>query len=393
MGHADGPRSARADREHAVADRRLRILVVEDDPAFAGLLQAAFAFGAEAGTLRRSGSLAGALRVLRETEFDAVLLDLNLPDSEGIGTLRRVLEAAPHMAVVVLTGVAAGGVASEALRLGAQDWLVKGALDPEVIQRAVRYAVERKRLTDGLLQAQKLEVAGRLATGVAHEFNNVLTAILGSAQLIDAAADAAARQEALDLLRRAARQGAALSRQLLSLARNPPRNAAILSAQLLIESALPLVQAILPASIELIVGPLADVDVEIDTGQFDQMLLNLVFNAKDAMPEGGTLQLRVDQELGPPPAPLPRADGSSCAVFRVIDTGRGIDPTVLPHLFEPFFSTKGWKGTGLGLAVSSEIVERFGGAIHVESRVGAGTTFAVWLPTVDPPVRPEEERL
>src|SRR5689334_768760 len=132
MGHADGPRSARADRDHPGADRRLRILVVEDDPAFAGLLQAAFAFGAEAGTLRRSGSLAGALRVLRETEFDAVLLDLNLPDSEGIGTLRRVLEAAPHMAVVVLTGVAAGGVASEALRLGAQDWLVKGALDPEV---------------------------------------------------------------------------------------------------------------------------------------------------------------------------------------------------------------------------------------------------------------------
>jgi signal transduction histidine kinase len=386
---AEGSRSGRGDKVAPGIDPRLRILAVEDDPAFAGLLQAAFAFGAEAGKLWRSGSLGGALRLLREREFDAVLLDLNLSDSEGIDTLRRVLDAAPHVAVVVLTGVAASGVAREALRLGAQDWLVKGALDPDVIQRAVRYAVERKRLTDGLLKAQKLEVAGRLATGVAHEFNNVLTAILGTAQLIDAAPDAAARQEAVELLRRAARQGAALSRQLLSLARNPPSNATLVSSRLLVESALPLVQAILPASIELAVDALADVDVEIDPGQFDQMLLNLVFNARDAMSEGGTLRLRVDH--APPPAELPRLGKPSYAVFRVIDTGRGIEPAVLQHLFEPFFSTKGWKGTGLGLAVSSEIVERFGGAIHVDSQIGAGTTISVWLPAASMPSEAEKE--
>jgi two-component system cell cycle sensor histidine kinase/response regulator CckA len=243
----------------------------------------------------------------------------------------------------------------------------------------VRYAIERKRLVGGLLRAQKLEVAGRLATGVAHEFNNVLTAILGSAQLVEDAPDEEARRSGVELLRRAARQGAALSRQLLSLARNPPNNAAVVSTATLIADAMPLVQAVLPATIGLDVGPVADVDVQLDPGQFDQMLLNLVFNAKDAMPGGGTLGIRVDHEPAGPPSPSALA-GRPFAVFRVSDTGPGIASAILPHLFEPFFTTKGARGTGLGLAVSAEVVERVGGVIHVDSRAGAGTSFAVWLP-------------
>ena len=154
------------------------------------------------------------------------------------------------------------------------------------MQRAVRYAVERKQLTDRLVQAQKLEIAGRLANGVAHEFNNVLTAIAGSAQLVEDAADAEARASALDLLRRAARQGIALSRQLLSLARNPPINAAVVSTAGLVDNGRLLVQAVLPSTVQLEVGPVADVPVRLDPGQFDQLLLNLVLNARDAMPAG-----------------------------------------------------------------------------------------------------------
>ena len=230
--------------------------------------------------------LTGALEQIRRASPDAVVLDLNLPDSEGLATLRAVLASAPQLPVVVLTGVADVDIARQALQLGAQDWLVKGQLDPDVVQRAVRYAVERKHLTDRLVQAQKLEIAGRLANGVAHEFNNVLTAIAGSAQLVEDAADAEARAGALDLLRRAARQGIALSRQLLSLARNPPNNAAVVSTAGLVDSGRVLVQAVLPSTIQLEVGPVADVPVRLDPGQFDQLLLNLVLNARDAMPEG-----------------------------------------------------------------------------------------------------------
>ena len=357
----------------------LQVLLVEDDESFRSYLRMALSATNETVELAAVADLASALDAIRRAEPDGILLDLNLPDAQGLDTLRQVLEAAPDAAVVILTGVGDGRIAPDALRLGAQDWLVKGRIDPEVLQRALRYAVERKRLIGGLLQAQKLEVAGRLATGVAHEFNNVLTAILGSAQLVEDAPDDETRRGAVDLLRRAARQGAALSRQLLSLARNPPNNAAVVSTTQLVEHALPLVQAILPATVELVVGPVADVDVTLDPGQFDQMLLNLVFNAKDAMPAGGTLRIEVDAEPSGPPSAA-ALEGRPFAVFRVRDTGRGIDDAVLPHLFEPFFTTKGPRGTGLGLAVSAEIVERFGGVIHVESQAGVGTSFAVWLP-------------
>ena len=365
----------------------LRVLLVEDDAAFAAFLGLALAAGTEPAVVQAASDLMGALEQIRRASPDAVVLDLNLPDSAGLATLRAVLASAPQLPVVVLTGVADVEIARQALQLGAQDWLVKGQLDPDVVQRAVRYAVERKHLTDRLVQAQKLEIAGRLANGVAHEFNNVLTAIAGSAQLVEDAADAEARAGALDLLRRAARQGIALSRQLLSLARNPPNNAAVVSTAGLVDSSRLLVQAVLPSRIQLEVGPVADVPVRLDPGQFDQLLLNLVLNARDAMPEGGTLRISVTAE---PPHPAAAesewaCQDPLCAVVRVSDTGVGIDPSITPHLFEPFFTTKGSTGTGLGLAVVAEIVDRFGGAIHVESRLGAGTTVAVSLPAASEP--------
>jgi two-component system, cell cycle sensor histidine kinase and response regulator CckA len=362
----------------------LRVLLVEDDAAFAGFLGIALRTGVEPAAVDAAGDLISALEQIRQTRPDAVVLDLNLPDSEGLATLRAVLAAAPQMPIVVLTGVADVEVARQALQLGAQDWLLKGHLDADVVQRAIRYAIERKQLTDRLVQAQKLEIAGRLANGVAHEFNNVLTAIAGSAQLVEDAADAEARASALELLRRASRQGIALSRQLLSLARNPPINAAVVSTAGLVDNGRSLVQAVLPSTVQLEVGPIADVPVRLDPGQFDQLLLNLVLNARDAMPQGGTLRISVTAEAAHPASAA--CDWAShyplYAVVRVSDTGVGIDPSIKPRLFEPFFSTKGARGTGLGLAVVAEIVERFGGAIHVESRLGAGTTFAVCLPAV-----------
>lgn len=358
------------------------MLLVEDDAAFAEYLRIALAAGPEPAGIVAAGDLRGALEQIRETAPDAVVLDLNLPDSEGLATLRAVLASAPEMPIVVLTGVADVDVARQALQLGAQDWLIKGELDPDVVQRAVRYAVERKRLTDRLVQAQKLEIAGRLANGVAHEFNNVLTAIAGSAELVEEAADDEERGSALELLRRAARQGIALSRQLLSLARNPPVNTAIVSTAGLVLSGRPLVQAVLPSSVQLEVGPVADVPVRFDPGQFDQLLLNLVLNARDAMPEGGTLGISVTAE----PTRTASTD-PFCAVVRVTDTGVGIDPAIKSRLFEPFFSTKGARGTGLGLAMVAEIVNRFDGVIHVESRLGVGTTFAVSLPAVLEPAK------
>jgi DNA-binding NarL/FixJ family response regulator len=190
-----------------------QVLLVEDEPAFATFCETVLATADEPFRLTSASNLAAALEAIAHASPDVILLDLNLPDSTGLATLRDVLAAAPHLPVVVLTGMAEPGVPHEAVRLGAQDWLGKDRIDPELLPRTLRYAIERKRLGNQLLQAQKLELAGRLATGVAHEFNNVLTAIVGSAQLFQDAVDPEAREAAMELLRRAARQGTPLSRQ------------------------------------------------------------------------------------------------------------------------------------------------------------------------------------
>ena len=334
--------------------------------------------------VRSAGDLATALSVIQEAPPDAVLLDLNLPDSHGVSTLTRVLSAAPSAAIVVLTGLDDPRTAREALSLGAQDWLVKGELDPDVVQRALRYALERKTLSNQLIRAQKLEVVGQLASRVAHEFNNILTAIVGSAHLLAAADAPEARDGALELLQHAARQGKALSRQLLSLAPHPCAKETVVAVSDLLEGTLRLIEAVVPDSIQLRVGPITDASVRLDPDQFDQLMLNLVLNARDAMPQGGTLSISVATDQGPADTvPLPGA-AHSFAVFQVSDTGTGIDPSILPRLFEPFLTTKGGKGTGLGLAVVSEIVARFRGVVRVDSALGKGTTFAVYIPIASP---------
>ena len=337
--------------------------------------------------MQTAGDLIGALDWIRQTNPDALVLDLNLPDSEGLATLRAVLASAPHVPVVVLTGLADVDVAHQALQLGAQDWLVKGQLDPDVVQRAVRYAVERKRLTERLVQAQKLEIAGRLANGVAHEFNNVLTAIASSAELVEDAVDAEARAE---------RPGSAAPCRSAGHRAEPA--AAVAGPQ----SASQRRRRVdgRPGRQRPGPGPGRAAIHDSTRGRSRR--------GRTGPPRSGAVR-------STPPQPRPECQGRHArgrhlrisvtaeaahsaaaepdwvcrdplyAVVRVSDTGVGIDPSITPRLFEPFFTTKGTTGTGLGLAVVAEIVDRFGGAIHVESRLGAGTTIAVSLPAASEP--------
>jgi signal transduction histidine kinase len=359
----------------------LRVVLVEDDRAFASLVTTAVGLSSDPVQVITAETLAEAIRKLDRTEVDAVLLDLNLPDSRGLATLHAILSVVSARPVVVLTGLDDMALAREAVTLGAQDWLIKGEVDGELLSRSLRYAVERKKLTDSLLRAQKLEVIGRLAAGVAHEFNNALTAIMGSARLIELSQDAEARTEGLSLLRKSAEQGAALSRQILSLTRNPPVNDAVYSTRALMENVAGLLHAVLPATVDVRIGPIADLPVRVDPGQFDQLLLNLALNARDAMPGGGVLRITLAREPSTNQA-APTEEDSGTAVICVSDTGVGIDPSLLPRIFDPFFTTKPDIGTGLGLAICAEMLERFGGAIRATSEPGRGSTFIIHLPIV-----------
>jgi two-component system, cell cycle sensor histidine kinase and response regulator CckA len=252
----------------------------------------------------------------------------------------------------------------------------------------VQDITDRKELEDRLLQGQKLESIGRLAGGVAHDFNNLLTSIFGLISLAQRAlpADSMAH-EYLDLLHLAAEGGANLTKQLLAFARRQliePRpvdlNSLVLEASSLLERVL---GETIQVGVELCSQPLP---VKVDPSQMSQLLLNLALNARDAMPRGGRLTFRsallnVDERRA---GSLPGLSAGRYVTLSIIDTGEGLSDDARAHLFEPFFTTKAFgKGTGLGLAMCYGIVKQNCGHISVESALGAGTVFTVYLPALD----------
>lgn len=238
----------------------------------------------------------------------------------------------------------------------------------------------RRRVEASLMQAQKVESLGRLATGIAHDFNNLLTAVLGGADLVAELLDPDLPVQA-DLARivEAAERGAALTHQLLGYARRQPVQPKVLRMSTQVRRAAEMIQRVIREDIRLVVDVLAeDARVRLDDSQLDQVLLNLAVNARDAMPSGGTLTLRVDRE----PTLATTVPGPRVAI-RVVDTGGGIPLAIRERIFEPFFTTKPvGEGTGLGLATCFGIIAQHGGHIAVDS--GAwGTCFEVTLPQVD----------
>jgi PAS domain S-box-containing protein len=257
--------------------------------------------------------------------------------------------------------------------------------DPAVrgIVLNLRDVTHRLRLEEQLRQSQKLEVAGRLATSVAHEFNNMVTVVLGNVQLAQFGQGGAATHE-LESIERAAERGATLVRQLLTLGRPVPANPVPLDLAAEVRRAERVLKSMLPASIAVSVRSLPlPVMVELDAVQLEQVLLNLAINARDAMPSGGHLVLEVSaQQLDDAHPERPdELNPGPWAVVRVTDTGAGMDAGTLARAFEPFFTTKSeGAGSGLGLATVRGMVSEAGGHIAIASMPGAGTTVSLYFP-------------
>jgi signal transduction histidine kinase len=252
-----------------------------------------------------------------------------------------------------------------------------GAIEAVVVftwDVAERVAAERtrRRLEDQLRQSQKLEAVGMLAGGVAHDFNNILTAVLGFAEAIDAELPPEHPGRELGAqIQKAALRGARLTEQLLAFGKKQVVRAETFDPAVLVEDTTPMLRQLVGAEVRLDVATQRGCHVNTDKVQFQQVLLNLVVNARDAMPQGGTLHIAV------------RAQDESHVLLRVRDTGVGMDERVQARLFEPFFTTKEpGKGSGLGLATVYGIVTRAGGNIVVQSAPGAGACFDVLLPRV-----------
>jgi two-component system cell cycle sensor histidine kinase/response regulator CckA len=228
-----------------------------------------------------------------------------------------------------------------------------------------------------------MEAVGRLSAGVAHDFNNFLSAILGYSELL---ADLNPKDPGfpryLGGIREAAEKAAALTSQLLAFSRQQATAEQLVDLGELVEGLENLLLRVLAGGIELhLERQLQKLPVKVDPGQLEQVLLNLVVNASDAMESGGRIEVATSLRTIEPAAGHPELPAGQWALMRVSDTGSGIAPEVLEHIFEPFFTTKKLgQGTGLGLAMVYGIVQRAGGHVAIETEVGRGTTFLVYLP-------------
>jgi PAS domain S-box-containing protein len=244
---------------------------------------------------------------------------------------------------------------------------------------------ERQSLADQLLHSQKMEAVGRLAAGLAHDFNNLLTAIIGYSDALQGMLVDPQQVRCAEQINLAGERAAVLTDQLLALSRRQRLQPVELDLDVLIAGLKGMLEQLLGADIELVV--LADptiAPIMADAARLEQVILNLVVNARDAMPEGGRLTLSTSDLLldAEQAHSFLDAQPGQYVMLEMADEGQGIPEEVLPHIFEPFFTTKQkGKGTGLGLATAYGIVAQTGGFMSVKSRVDAGTTFKVFLPS------------
>jgi two-component system, cell cycle sensor histidine kinase and response regulator CckA len=489
----------------------IRVLLVEDNPGDARLfLELIRETGAGQLKIDHVTRLQSALDYLNHERCDVMLLDLSLPDEQGLTTLNRAHTHMPNVPIVVLTGLDDEGLAVKAVRAGAQDYLVKGRVDGDLLVRSIRYASERgravealerreehyrsliensldlisilnidgtiryaspsherllgyhlddlvgqnifafihpddmtgartvfrnldgaaslqcrfrhsdgtwrvlesfgrnlshlpgvsgvvvnsrdvtdrKRLEEQLHHSQRLEAVGRLAGGVAHDFNNLLMIINGYSQmLLEGMAPNDPMRPELEQVVKAAERATELTHQLLAFSRRQVARPAVINLNTLVRDMDRMLRRVIGEDVELLTH-LADglSTVRVDPGQIEQVILNVAVNARDAMPNGGTLTLETsnvhvtDEYQRSHPAP----QAGHYVVLAVSDTGFGMDAPVLSRVFEPFFTTKE-HGTGLGLSTSYGIIKQSGGDIWVDSKPGAGTTFRIYLPVADQP--------
>lgn len=490
-------------------DQRIKVLLIEDNPGDARLLQEllmevqSVQFG-----LEQVDRLSTGLQRLQEDDFDIILLDLSLPDTQGLETFIKLYRRARNTPIVVITGLNDETVAIHAVQAGAQDYLVKDQVSGDMLVRSLRYAIERKRAeqkireqaalldiatdailvrdlegrilfwnksaerlygwsadhvlgkTDELLyqqplpqfqdaqtilfqqgewsgelhhvtrsgeevivesrwtlmrdddhkpksilvvstdvtdkkkleaqflRAQRMESIGTLASGLAHDLNNILTPVLATAQLLQIKfphLDEHNRR-LLKMMEVNAKRGAALVKQVLLFARGVEGEQAILHLEPLILETQQIVEETFPKSITTDTHFSPSLwTITGNATQLHQVFMNLCVNARDAMPDGGTLTISAENLFIDEKCAQTNLDAKAGSFIKitVADTGTGIPPETLDRMFEPFFTTKEiGKGTGLGLSTVIGIVKSHGGFINVSSKVGSGTQFHLFLPAV-----------
>ncbi|HEX3716352.1 MAG TPA: response regulator [Verrucomicrobiae bacterium] len=368
----------------------LKIIIVEDSEDDAELFVKELRRGGFEPLWKRVDNSIDLVMALRGA-VDMVLSDYTMPHFDGLTALKTCREISPDVPYIFVSGTMGEERAIESLQNGATDYVLKDGLirlNPAV-RRALRENDERrarKSVEEQFVQAQKMEVVGRLAGSVAHDFNNILSVILGYNQsvLAQLGPEHPARNHAEEV-KHAANHGVGLTRQLLSFSRKQPFQPVVLNMGKVVAEMNPILTRLVDEDVVLSIVEGKDLGaVEADAGYIGQILLNLVVNARDAMPRGGriiieTNNARFDKDSGPDLFDPPLV--GNYVVLSVTDTGTGMSEEVKARLFEPFFTTKSkGNGTGLGLATCQKMVKQCGGHLDIQSKIDQGTTVRMYLP-------------
>lgn len=374
-------------------DKTLRVLAVDDSEDDILLLSR---------ELRRNGYDLHIDRVetpeaiaasLDNGTWDIILADYHLPLFSGLEALKMVQERGLDLPCIIVSGVIGEEMAVAAMKAGAYDYIMKDNLTRlcPTIDRALQETLirqERRRLEDQLLQAQKMEAVGLLAGGVAHDFNNILTAIMGYASLLQSLMSTDdPLQTYVNQIITASVRAASLTHSLLAFSRKQVLNIEPVNVNETIEDITTLLSRIMGEDIDvrtdLSTSPLF---VLADKGQLEQVLMNLATNSRDVMPEGGSFVISTEMvELDDSYAEFGEyVPPGKYVSISVTDTGCGMDEETRQKIFEPFFTTKeAGRGTGLGLAIVYGIIKQHKGFIEVIASRGKGTAFRLLLPMVE----------
>ena len=365
----------------------LDILLVEDSAADAELVERELRFG---------GLRFAARRVYDRPSFEAaldqrpdlVLSDHALPQFDGVTALSMLKARYPQVPFILVSGTIGEDLAVAAMREGAADYLLKDRLSrlPVAVQSALdraRLMQEKRELEVRLLRAQRLDSLGRLAAGVAHDLNNFILPILVAEGLLRETITEPSQVDLLDTIESSALRSAKVLRQLLSFGRGAGGDRTPVRLSAAIDEISAVIRDTFPKDVSVHVDTGADdVSVLADPTQIQQVLMNLCVNARDAMPNGGTLTIRLGlSDIDAATASkYPGSKPGMYALVSIKDTGVGIAPEHLANIFDPFFTTKAPdKGTGLGLASVFGVIESHGGFVQVDSTLGSGSAFHVYL--------------
>jgi signal transduction histidine kinase len=387
----------------------LHVLIVEDSEDDALLLLHALRQGGYDPVFKRVDEAETMLSALNDHSWDLVISDYLMPRFGAPAALELLKKQGLDIPFIIVSGAVGEETAVLAMKAGAHDYIMKDSLtrlipaierelrEVEVRKRQRQSEDEKRKIEAQLFQSQKMEAIGRLTGGVAHDFNNILTAIRGFTDLaINGSNVGSHLYNDLRQIQISVERAANLTRQLLLFSRCQPMDFFHLDLNKTVENLIGMLHRIIGEEISircrLVPGHLV---VFADRTSIEQMIMNLVVNAKDAMPQGGEISIMTEKvTLGESDIKaMPDARAGRFIRFSVTDVGTGMDPETIERIFEPFFSTKGTgKGSGLGLSVVYGIVQQHKGWIHVSSEVGKGSTFEVYLPRSNAPVQDKMEQ-